>query len=464
MPSSYSARCPDSKPNGLLTRRESLRVGMLGAAGICLADVLRAQAARAAAGKRARREYSVIILYMRGGPSQLETWDMKPDAPAELRGEFSPIRTTVPGIDICELLPMSARVMDRWSIVRSLHHRREDGPPDHSAGDQICFTGYKPGPDLNENVHPSVGAVAARELQDLNPRLPAYVMIPKMIPGTDSAYLGPACRPFETLADPADKGPFSVPNLELPRGLTIDRLDDRQELLQSLDRIRAEVDVAGDMQAVDEHQRQALDIVTGPAARAAFDLDAEPASVRERYGFFPRFKSRMPAGGDAPGWSQRVLLARRLVEAGVRLVTVDLRWWDTHDDNFYSLREGFLPRFDQCYSALIEDLDQRGLLDTTLVVAWGEHGRTPRINKKAGRDHWGNAFSAALAGGGVKGGRVVGSTDRIAGEPRDNAKLPHDVLATIYRHLGIDTTAHYVDFTGRPFPVLPHGKPIDELF
>ena len=199
-------------------------------------------------------------------------------------------------------------------------------------------------------------------------------------------------------------------------------------------------------------------------ARAAFDLDAEPQAVRERYGFMPRFDPGASNRCGAPAWSQRMLLARRLVEAGVRLVTVDLRWWDTHVLGFDSLRRGFLPRFDQAYSALIEDLDQRGLLEKTLVVAWGEFGRTPRVNANAGRDHYPNVFSAAIAGGGVHGGRVVGSSDSKAAFPLENPKTPQDVLATIYRHVGVDTDAHYLNRAGRPIKVLPFGRPVDELF
>jgi hypothetical protein len=425
---------------------------------------LRLQTQAAAAGQTVRRDTSVIILYMRGGPSQLETWDMKPGAPTEIRGEFNPIPTNVPGISICELLPLSARVMDRWSIIRSLHHRPEDGDVSHSRGDQVVFTGYSPGVNESENAHPSVGSVVAKQLQQRNPKLPAYVMIPRMIPGTDAAYLGRGCRPFETVADPASPGPFSVPNLGLAAGISVEQLDDRRQLLRGLDTVRREIDQDGTLAAVDSFQRQAWDIITSPQARAAFDLDAEPLPVRERYGFPLAYQARMRAGGDRPAWCQRVLLARRLVEAGVRLVTVDLRWWDTHDDNFWSLKNGFLPPFDQAYSALIEDLHQRGLLETTLVVAWGEHGRTPRINGTAGRDHWMGAFSAAIAGGGVRGGRVVGETDSSAGGPKNNPKLPHDVLATLYRHLGVDTAVQYLDHTGRPHPVLSYGAPIDELF
>jgi uncharacterized protein (DUF1501 family) len=351
--------------------------------------------------------------------------------------------------------------MDKWSIIRSLHHTDAG----HSTGDQICFTGYPADPRTPEdNVHPSCGSIVARQLQHLDPSLPAYVMVAKNVPGTDSAYLGRKYRAFETIADPAATGPFVVPNVGPAEGITVGRLDDRRALLEGMDRLRRDVDGSGAMEAVDRYRQAAWDLLTSDRARTAFDLDAEPRAVRERYGFFPEFKAPTPDRCGCPAWSQRVLLARRLVEAGVRLVTVDLRWWDTHVKGFESLKDGFLTRWDHCYSALVEDLEQRGLLETTMVVAWGEFGRTPKVNATAGRDHWPNVFSAALAGGGVKGGRVVGSSDSKGAEPKDNAKTPQDVLATIYRHLGVDTSVQYTDHSGRPHPVLPSGRVIGELF
>jgi len=235
-------------------------------------------------------------------------------------------------------------------------------------------------------------------------------------------------------------------------------------LLTQLDSLPRQIEGDRKLTAMDSFHRQALDLLTSDHVQAAFDLDAEPDTVRERYGFYEPFVSRVRAGGGAPNWPQRMLLARRLVEAGVPLVTVDCRWWDTHEDNFYSLKNGFLPRWDQAYSALIEDLDERGLLDNTLVVAWGEMGRSPRVNAAAGRDHWSAVFSAAFAGGGVVGGRTVGASDRSAGTPQENPKIAQDVLATIYQHLGVDPAKNYVDYSGRPHPILPCGEPISELF
>jgi hypothetical protein len=288
-------------------------------------------------------------------------------------------------------------------------------------------------------------------------------MIPRMVPGTGPAYLGVAHKPFETGADPAATGPFRVPNFDLPQGLTVERLGERRQLLGCFDQVRRDVDASGQMNALDRFNQKAWDILTSRAARDAFDLDREPHSVRERYGFMPAFDPKAANRCGAPAWSQRILLARRLIEAGVRLVTVDLRWWDTHVKGFESLRLGFLPRFDRAYSALIEDLDARGLLSSTLVIAWGEFGRTPRVNNDAGRDHYPNVFSAAFAGGPVKGGRVIGSSDEKGAFPKANPKTPQDVLATLYQYLGVDTEEQYLNNTGRPISVLPSGSPIEEL-
>jgi hypothetical protein len=387
-------------------------------------------------------------------------WDPKPHAPAEYRGEFGVRPTTVPGITLCDLLPLCGRVMSKWSIVRSLWH----GDAGHSSGDQLCFTGYPAGPNPDENVYPSCGSIVSKQLGSRSHELPPYVMIPRMVPGTGPAYLGVSHKPFETLADPARRGPFRLPNFAVPHALTVERVGNRRQLLRSFDVIQRELDESGQMAALDRFQQQAWDLVTSPAARRAFDLDNEPASVRERYGFMPAYNPKASNRCGAPAWSQRILLARRLVEAGVRLVTVDLRWWDTHVKGFESLRDGFLPRFDRAYTALIEDLDQRGLLASTLVLAWGEFGRTPRVNNDAGRDHYPNVFSAALAGGPVKGGRVVGESDAKGAFPKTNPKTPQDVLATVYQHLGIDAAVQYLNGTGRPIAVLPSGTPIAELW
>jgi hypothetical protein len=437
-------------------RRSFVKAGVLGSMGLSLADLFRAEAR---ATPSASRQTSVIILWMRGGPAHQDTWDPKPDAPVEYRGEFGTIPTSVPGVRLCDLLPRSAKLMHKWAIVRSLNHLDAG----HSTGDQICFTGYNAGPMPDENVHPSCGSIVSKQLGHTVPHLPAYVMIPRMVPGTGPAYLGVAHKPFETQADPAQTGPFKVPNFELPSGITLERVGDRKGLIRSFDAVRRDMDTSGEFDALDRYQQKAWDVLTSVAAREAFDLDKEPMTVREKYGFLPAFDPKASNRCGCPAWSQRILLARRLVEAGVRLVTVDLRWWDTHVKGFESLRLGFLERWDRAYTALIEDLDARGLLDTTLVLAWGEFGRTPRVNNDAGRDHYPNVFSAALAGGGVRGGTIVGESDAKAAFPKANPKSPQDVLATVYRHLGVDVKAEYLN-NGRPVPVLPGGTPIEELF
>jgi hypothetical protein len=440
-----------------LDRRGFVKAGLLGA-GLSLADLLRLEARAQPSGSE--RTKSIIILWMRGGPSHLDMWDPKPEAPAEYRGEFGVKPTNVPGIFLCDLLPMCGRIMANWSIVRSLHHHDAG----HSSGDQICFTGYPAGPNPDENVRPSIGSVVAKQFGRQTPYLPPYVVIPRDVPGTGPAYLGVAHKAFATNADPAQPGPFRVPNFAPPAGVSFDRVGDRRQLLASFDRMRRDLDASGQLDALDRFQHKAWDILTSAAARDAFDLDKEPGLVREHYGLMPPFDPKASNRCGAPAWSQRILLARRLVEAGVRLVTVDLRWWDTHIKGFESLRLGFLPRFDKAYSALIQDLDQRGLLASTLVLAWGEFGRTPKVNNDAGRDHYPYVFSAALAGGGVRGGVVVGESDAKGAFPKANPQTPQDVLATLYRHLGIDPQQHYPDATGRPVPVLPDGKPIEDLF
>ncbi len=442
-----------------LSRRQFVNAGSLGMTGLGLADILRLQAASSPAGQS--RNKSVIILWQRGGPSQHETWDPKPDAPQEYRGAFGSTPTNVPGIHICDLLPKCAKVADQFAILRSLHHTDAG----HSAGDQILFTGYPPlkgNPSVN--IHPSFGSIVSEQQQALDPELPAYVMIPRKVPGVDPAYLGPKHAPFETLSDPAREGPFSIPSFELDSALSFNRLDNRRNLLDSFDNLRREADNSGKMEAADKFSQQAFDILTSARAREAFDLDAEPRHIRERYGFMSEYKAPTPDRCGVPAWSQRILLARRLVEAGVRVVTVDLHWWDTHVKGYETMRDGFLPRWDMAYPALLQDLRERGLDEDVMVVAWGEFGRTPKVNKTGGRDHYPNVFSASISGGGIQGGRVIGESDSKGAEPRERPLRPQDVLATLYRHLGIDTRKTYLDYAGRPHPVLPYGDPVEELF
>ena len=439
-------------------RRAFVKAGVFGAGALSLGGLLRTEARADTIPTSQTKINNVILLWMRGGPSHHDMWDPKPDAPVEVKGEFGVTDTNVPGIRLSDMLPMSAKIMDKWSIIRSLHHHDAG----HSTGDQICFTGYNAGPNPDENVHPSIGSIVSKQLGHLSTQLPPYVMIPRMLPGAGSAYLGVAHKPFETQADPATPGPFNLPNFKLAEGVNYDQVDDRKGLLKRFDTLRREADKSGQMDATDKFQQKAWDIITSAKARDAFDLDKEPSKVRERYGYMPAFDPKAADRCGAPNWAQRILLARRLVEAGVRIVTVDVRWWDTHVKGFESLKLGFLPRWDRAFTALIEDLETRGLLETTLVLAWGEFGRTPKVNAQAGRDHYPNVFSGVMAGGPIKGGRVVGESDSNGAFPKANPKTPQDVLATVYRHLGVDTTEQYLD-NGRPISVLPSGKPIEEL-
>jgi hypothetical protein len=446
--------CDDFRSCLGTSRRGFVRAGVLGAAGLGLSDVLRAEQKKPAA-----RLNTVLLLWMRGGPSHIDMWDPKPDAPSEFRGEFGTIASSVPGIRLGDLLPLSARLMHKWSIVRSLHHHDAG----HSTGDQICFTGYNSGPAPDENIYPSFGSIVSRQIGHQDPTMPPYVMIPRMLPGAGSAYLGVAHKPFETIADPAQPGPFKVPNFSLAGGVSAATVGDRKSLLKDFDTLRRDVENSGQLDAMDRFQVKAWEMLTSAKARDAFDLDREPEKVRQRYGMMPAFDPKASNRCGAPNWAQRMLLARRLVEAGVRIVTVDLRWWDTHVKGFESLRLGFLPRWDRAFTALMEDLESRGLLETTLVLAWGEFGRTPKVNNDAGRDHYPNVFSGVLAGGPIQGGRVVGESDSKGAFPKTNPKSPQDVLATVYQHLGVDVNAQYPDGSGRPISVLPSGKPIEEL-
>ena len=308
--------CAEFQRELRLNRRGFLKAGGLGLTGLTLPDLLQHEAY---AGPAAKKENSVIILWMRGGPSQHETWDPKPNAPAEFRGDFGATKTSVPGIEIVDLMPRCAKIMEKWSIVRSLHHTNAG----HSAGDQILFTGHKPGPDPNINVHPSCGSIASEQLGHLTPELPPYVMIPRQVPGTDSSYLGVAHKPFETLADPANDGPFKLQNFSLVEGINDSRFTQRKDLLKGFDQFRTDLDRSGQLDAISKFQKQAFGILSSDKARKAFDLDSERSSTRDRYGFIPRFNPMDPTRCSASAFSQRMLLGRRLVEAGVRLVTVD---------------------------------------------------------------------------------------------------------------------------------------------
>ncbi|HKA07892.1 MAG TPA: DUF1501 domain-containing protein [Gemmataceae bacterium] len=396
------------------------------------------------------REVSLIFVFLKGGQSTIDTFDLKPDAPAEFRGEFNPMATNVPGTQVCEHLPHVARVMDRVSLVRSFrHHNSDHGPADH-----YMLTGYFPLAGFNPNLspnnqRPSHGSIIARKL---GPRgsVPPYVCLPKVHPSAGSAYLGAAAAPFGIEADP-NAPDFSVPDVLPPISVPADRLDNRKGLLDGLDRFQKAQETKANRHAetVGVFQQKAFELMTSKEAKAAFDIAAEPEKLRAAYG-------RHSLG-------QCCLMARRLVEAGVRCVTIDHSNWDTHDNNFGVLKKTLLPQFDTAISMLFRDLADRGLLDSTLVVVTGEFGRTPRINKNAGRDHWGPAFTVLLGGGGIHGGRVVGKSDARAEKPASDPFGPEDLSATMYHLLGINPKDEFHTPDGRPVAIVNGGKVIEEL-
>jgi hypothetical protein len=426
-----------------VSRRSFLKVGFLGLAGMTLTDRLRQQARASEAG-RPTPDTAVILLWLGGGPSHIDMYDLKPNAPAEFRGEFRPVPTNVPGTQISEHLPHEARIMDKMSVVRSVTHTNAG----YGMGTHWMMTGYVPTIEINDNLNPAAGSVVARLRGANAPQLPAYVCLPNPPPSANAAYLGVACNPFAPGANPSDAG-FQVRDLRLAPQVNLDRFRNRRELLGGLDNLRRDLDTQGTAEGYDRFYRDAFDIVTGERARTAFDIHSEDGRVRDRYG--------------RDSWGQSTLLARRLVEAGVTFVTVNMGGWDTHNNNFQSLRTNNLPRYDRAVAALIDDLHQRGLDRKVLVVTYGEFGRTPRVNTTAGRDHWPGAMSVVFAGGGLRMGQIIGATDGRAEYPTARAVGPQDVLATMYHVLGIDYRHEFYDAAQRPIPVLNEGRPIQEL-
>jgi len=429
-----------------------LRVGAAGLFGmsVSLPQALAAQAVDAAAGLPTK-EVSLIVLFLQGGLSTIDTWDMKPDAPAEFRGEFDPIDTNVPGIQLCEHLPRLARQADKFALVRSFGHRDSGhGPADH-----YMLTGYLPTAGFDgglkpNNQKPAHGAVIARQL---GPRgsIPPYVCLPKMHNSGGSSYLGSSAAPFVVEADPNAPN-FTVPDLAPPLTVSTRRLDRRHDLLRHVNRFEraVEAQVNQNARATNTFQQKAFDLMTSSATKAAFDIAQEPDRLREEYG-------RHSLG-------QSCLMARRLVVAGVRCVLIDHTNWDTHYNNFHVLKNDLLPHLDAGMSTLFRDLHDRGLLDSTLVLVTGEFGRTPRINKDAGRDHWGPSTAIAIGGGGVCGGQVVGASNERAEVPATDPKGPEDLAATIYHCLGLDPKLEFHTPEGRPVPIVPgNGRVIREL-
>ncbi len=433
------------------TRRDFLHVGMAGAFGFGL-TLPQLYAMEAARPSTAGGDKSLIILFLKGGLSTIDTWDMKPDAPAEFRGDFQPIATNVPGIQLCEHLPRLAGQMDKFALLRSFAH----GNSDHGGADHYMLTGYKPAAGFNgglkpNNQRPAHGAVIARQ-QGPRGLVPPYVCLPKMHNSAGSSYLGSAVAPFVVEADPNAPG-FSVPDLAPPLSLRGDRLDARRELLTRVNRYHDSAEAAANRgaQAMDTFQQKAFELMTSPATKAAFDIARESTTLREEYG-------RHSLG-------QSCLMARRLVEAGVRCVLIDHTNWDTHYDNFNVLKNDLLPHLDSGVSTLFRDLHDRGLLDKTMVLVTGEFGRTPRINKDAGRDHWGPSTAIALGGGGIRGGNVVGASNERAEKPATDPHGPEDLAATIYHVLGIDPKTVFHTPERRPVPIVPgDGHVISALF
>jgi len=423
-----------------ISRRNILRVGGLLAGGLPLARLMAAGEPDAKPSRKA-----VIQIWLAGGPSHIDMYDLKPNAPVEYRGEFRPISTNVAGIQISEHLPKQAELMDKLAIIRSAHHTNAG----HGMGSQWMLTGWQPTIEVNDNIFPACGAVVSR-LKGANDRdLPAYVNLPRMLSFGKAAYLGASYNPFAPDDDPNRDG-FRVRNLKLPGRVDLERLSNRRSLLVQVDQIRRDLDTEGELSELDKFYRDGLDMVTNDKASQAFDIAAEAADLRERYG-------RNDLG-------QSCLLARRLVEAGVSYVSIQAGGgWDTHGDNFKQLKDNLLPKYDQAVAALVRDLSDRGMMDGVLVMSFGEFGRTPRINGGAGRDHWPGAMSVLMSGGGLKMGQAIGETDSKAEAPASNPYTPGDVLSTMYHTLGIDYRHVFYDQAKRPMPVLAEGTPIPEL-
>lgn len=434
-----------------IARRDFLRLGAAGLLGFELSlPALLARQACAAGTPRSKSDVSLILVFLKGGMSTIDTFDLKPDAPVDIRGEFKSIPTRIPGIRVSEYLEKTARQMDKFSLIRSFGHRNSDhGPADH-----YMLTAHHPLAGFNPNLKPnnqfpSHGSVIAQKLGPRGP-VPPYVCLPSMHPSAGSAFLGPAAVPFVIEADPSTPG-FSVPDLAPPLALDATRMAARRELLARVDRYQKQAEVAANAGArnVSVFGQKAFDLMTSPAAKKAFDISAEPGALRDAYG-------RHTLG-------QCCLMARRLVEAGVRCTMIEHSNWDTHFDNFSILKTQLLPKFDAAISTLFQDLADRGMLETTLVVISGEFGRTPRINKDAGRDHWGKCFTVLIGGGGIQGGRVVGTSDAWAQEPADKPYGPEDLAATMYQCLGLNPKDELITPEGRPVAVANGGRVISEL-
>ncbi len=433
-----------------VTRRNVLQIGALGFGfgALGLPDLLRAEPAT-----QKPRHKALINIFLGGGPPHQDLWDLKRNAPVELRGEFSPIETKVPGIQICEVFPRMASVMDRCVVVRSV----VGSVGAHDA--YQCMTGFSSRDLALVGGRPSVGAVASKVLGPVDRAVPPFVGLTattQHVPWSDSGspgFLGSAVAAFK----PEGPGMADM----IPCGQIAEkRLDDRKALLQDLDGLKREADQRGKMVAMDAFAKSAFDVLTSSKLVDALDLSKEPAEVRARYGTGKPFNFQYDG---APTANEHLLMARRLVEAGVRCVSLTFGRWDSHGQNFALVRDHG-AKLDQCLSALIEDLHHRGLLDDVTVIAWGEFGRTPRINKDAGRDHWPQVSCALMAGGGMKGGQVIGSTNRLGESAETRPVHFQEIIGTLYRNLGINPlTKPVIDPAGRPQPLIENYLPLPEV-
>jgi hypothetical protein len=441
-----------------ISRRTALQAGFLGLSGLTLGNLLELQAA----GLAKKTDRSVVLFWLDGGPSQLESYDPKPEAPLENRGPKSAIQTALPGVFFSETLPKQAKLADKMAIIRSVKH----GTGDHFAAGHWMLTGRFGATSVNkETKYPGLGACVAKAIGQRVPGLPANIGLPAaesiyLFPGYHgSAYLGNACSPFDVDTETKYLSHTSAVEIGKPKCLSggvtleVDRASSRGSLLTSLDRARKELDQRGVMESVDTYRQQAYSMLFGGDAVNAFDLSKEDPAVAERYGKNP--------------WARYTLMARRLVEAGVPFVTVDMPHWDHHSQ--LEAHCNNMRAMDHCVATLMQDLEERGLLDRVLILVMGEFGRTPRINTGLpndpvpGRDHWGDAISIMMAGGGIRGGQVIGATNSKAEFPIERPLEPQDILATVYHQLGIDATAAYPDFAGRPTPLVDRNEPIREI-
>jgi hypothetical protein len=432
-------------------RRDLLKIGTAGIFGLTLPQLLRLEAQATAAENERRKAKSVILLWLAGGPATIDMWDLKPEAPEGIRGEFKGIDTKIQGYQISEHLPKMAEVADKATFVRSLAHTI----PSHGTATVWMTTGNKPTPALQ---YPALGSIGAK-LLPAEQGVPPFVSFGELRNGAagTSGYLGTAYNPFiiegsvnAGKTGPAGPGGFRVRGIQLPTGFTLEELENRDKLLEGFDSTFKRLDRSADLvDGLDAFHKQALEILRSDKTKKAFDLGAETQATRDRFG--------------NTAFGQGTLAARRLVEAGVRFVTITLGGWDTHGQNFQALKTRLLPQVDQVLSALISDLSDKGLLDSTIVYCAGEFGRTPKINKNNGRDHWARSMAVVLAGGGFKKGLAYGTTDKEGMAPATDACTPDDISSTIFSQLGINPQHEMQTATGRPIQLFREGKVIEKL-